>query len=90
MQSTNGYICMLLHVLPKGNDLFMVFKPKNPGWSHLAHLFLDAVRCPGERPSSKLQTKSVQTEAHLVTRRSRCSYPQIKGSIVKMGPLECH
>jgi len=51
VQSTIGYICMLLYVLPKGNDLFMVFKPKNPGWSHLAHLFLDAVRCPGERPS---------------------------------------
>lgn len=51
MQCISGYICMLMYVLPKGKDLFMVYKPKNPGWSHLAHLFLDIIRCPGERLS---------------------------------------
>lgn len=50
MQCISGYICVLLYVLPTGKDLFMV-KPKNPGWSHLAHLFLDIIRCPGERLS---------------------------------------
>lgn len=49
--SINRHISMLSHVPLKGKYPFPVFKPKNPGWSHLAYFFLGVVRCPGRRLS---------------------------------------